>query len=312
LIIRDYGAAEAGAEAAAVAAVVQETVPYLVMSGTILHAQVTKAPARQRYRLIVAEEGGRPVGCARVGLFADSSDPGLGFANLGVRIADRRRGAGSALLAVAEEYLAGLGVTTAYAWAGDEPAAHAFAERHGYRRGRSASFLRLDLGEGGPLPAQPALADGVRLLPASHWAQDPHPLYDVDNESFQDEPSDVAFDTLSYADWRAVTWDRPEFDPELSTAAVVDGQAVAFVIAHSDGAGRYWSAGTGTRRAHRGRGLAKAAKARSLHLARAAGIRAAYTSNDDGNAPMLAVNTSLGYQPCGAEWRYIRDLTARP
>jgi GNAT superfamily N-acetyltransferase len=281
----------------------------LVTSGEILHAQVTQAPARQRYRLLIAQEDGRPVGCARVGLFADTSDPGLGFANLGVRIADRGRGTGSALLAAAEEYLAGIGATTAYAWADDEPAAHAFAERHGYRRGRSASFLRLDLGEGSPLPAQPAVADGVRLLSAAHWAQDPHPLYEVDLESFQDEPSDVASDALSYPDWRAVTWDRPDFDPELSTAAVVGGQVAAFVIAQSDGVARYWSGGTGTRRAFRGRGLAKAAKLRSLHLARATGIRAAFTSNDDGNAPMLAINRSLGYQPCGSEWRYIRDLT---
>ncbi|WP_405589559.1 GNAT family N-acetyltransferase [Streptomyces sp. NBC_01190] len=308
LVIRKY----ARADADSVAAVLRETSPHFVTSATAVHAQAVASPARQRYTVLIAEQDGRPVGCARVGLFADTGDPGLGFVNPAVRPADRGRGAGTALLAAAEAHLAEAGATTAYAWAADEAAAHAFAARHGYRRGRPASFLRLDLGPGSPLPDQPAPRPaGVRLLPASDWADDPRPLYETDLESFRDEPGDVAADAISFPDWRAITWDRPDFDAGLSTVAVVDGQVAALVIVQTDGEARYWSGGTGTRRAFRGRGLAKAAKTHSLRLARARGLRAAYTSNDDGNGPMLAVNRWLGYQPCGTEWRYIRDLTDR-
>jgi hypothetical protein len=191
----------------------------------------------------------------------------------------------------------------------DEPWSHAFAARRGYRRGRSSRFLRLDLAV--EPPAAPPPAPGVRLPPASHWADDPRPLYEDGVESFQDEPSDVVTDHLGYGDWLATTSNRPDFDPELSVAAEVDGQVATFMIAHTDGRERYFSAGSGTRRAFRGRGPAKAAKARSLHLARAAGCREAFTGNDGGNAPMPAANRWLGYGPCATEWRYLRELTAR-
>ncbi|WP_328912567.1 MULTISPECIES: GNAT family N-acetyltransferase [unclassified Streptomyces] len=308
VIIRDYAAADA----AAVSALMRETLPHLVTTPQVVHAQVTGAPARQHYRLLIAEDSGVMTGCARIGLFADTGTPGRAFLNLNVLPAGRRRGTGSALLAAAEAHLSAVGATTAYSWATDEPAAHTFATRHGYRPGRSASFHRLDLGSGSPLPDRPAPAEGVRLLPASLWADDPRPLYESDLESFRDEPGDVESDAISYPDWRALTWDRPDFDPDLSTAAVVDGTVAAFVVAQTDGRERYWSGGTGTRTAYRGRGLAKAAKAHSLHLARTVGCREAYTSNDDGNLAMLAVNRWLGYQPCGSERRYFRDLPDHP
>jgi GNAT superfamily N-acetyltransferase len=309
VIIRRYDPSDA----AAVAEVVRETVPYLVTTPETVHAQVVGAPAGQRHELLVAEaDDGRIVGRASSGLFADTDTPGLAFTNLHVLPAARGRGTGSALLAAAESYLTDIGASTVYCWATDEPAAHSFAARHGYRRGRSNSFLRLDLSPGAPLPDVPPLPPGVLLVPASDYADDPRPLYEADRDTIKDEPGDVAGGLPSFADWRALGWDRPDYDHELTTVAVVDGEVAALVNVQTDGRDRYWSGGTGTRRAHRGRGLAKAAKAHSLHRARAAGYTEAFTNNDDGNAAMLAVNRWLGYQPCGNEWRYIRDLSDRP
>jgi GNAT superfamily N-acetyltransferase len=304
VIIRDYGAADAEA----VAAVLAEAVPHLVTSARAVHAQAVGAPARQRYRIMLAEADGRLLGCVRTGLFADTGVIGPAFADVTVRPGGCGRGAGTALLAAAEAHLAAAGATAVYSWAADRPDCHTFAARRGYRRGRSALLLRLDLTDGGPPPRRPAPAYGVRLLPAVLWADDPRPLYEADLESFRDEPGDVASDAIDYADWRAVTWDRPDFDAGLSTVAVVRGEVAALVIVQTDGRDRYWSGGTGTRRAHRGRGLAKAAKAHSLHLARERGFRTAFTTNDNGNVPMLAVNRWLGYEPCGTQWRYIHDL----
>lgn len=357
LIIRDY---EAG-DADAVVALLRETSPHLLTTARGVHAQVTQAPARQHFRLLIAEvtegaetgegaeageraevgdvgdgaedagaaaadatagghaaggPGGgtgrgpaRPAGCVRTGLFADTSDTGPAFANLTVAAAHRGRGIGGALLDAAEEHLAAVGAHTVYAWAADEPAAERFATRRGYRPGSSLGFLRLDLT--GALPPVPELPAGVRLLPASAWADDPRPLHEADQEGFRDEPGDVASDEISFADWLAVTWNRPDFDPELSTVPVVDGEVAGLLIVETDDRGRYWSAGTGIRRAFRGRGLATAAKAHSLRLARERGHREAYTSNDRDNAPMLAVNRRLGYEPCATERRWIRELRAR-
>ncbi|WP_433893643.1 GNAT family N-acetyltransferase [Streptomyces sp. CA-111067] len=307
LIIRDY----VPADRQAVAAMMRAALPYLVTTPQLVDAQVTAAPVAQHFRMLVADDDGRIVGCARVGLLTDTSEPGQGNANLNVAAADRGRGIGSALLTAAERHLAEVGATTVYTSVTGDPASRSFAEHHGYRQGRSATFFRLDLAPGAPLPDPPPLPDGFTVLPAAAFADDPRPLYEADEESVRDEPGDVAADAMSYADWRVQTWDRPGFDADLTTAVVVDGVVAALAIAHTDGRERYWSGGTGTRRAYRGRGLAKAAKTHSLHLARAAGFKEAFTNNDDGNEPMLAVNRWLGYRPCGSEWRYIRDLPAR-
>ncbi|CAM5418874.1 GNAT superfamily N-acetyltransferase OS=Streptomyces violarus OX=67380 GN=FHS41_006449 PE=4 SV=1 [Streptomyces violarus] len=65
---------------------------------------------------------------------------------------------------------------------------------------------------------------------------------------------------------------------------------------------------TGTVRDQRGRGLAKLAKNDSLHRARAAGYTEAFTGNDTGNEPMIAINKWFGYEICAKEVRYVREL----
>ncbi|MGG8409600.1 hypothetical protein ACM614_24885, partial [Streptomyces sp. 12297] len=61
-------------------------------------------------------------------------------------------------------------------------------------------------------------------------------------------------------------------------------------------------------RAFRGRGLAKLAKHTALRRARAAGCTEAFTGNDTGNEPMLAVNKWFGYEICATEVRYTKTL----
>ncbi|MFE0190422.1 hypothetical protein [Streptomyces sp. NPDC058989] len=73
---------------------------------------------------------------------------------------------------------------------------------------------------------------------------------------------------MAYEDWLRHTWDHPHIDLDLTSVVTVDGELAAFSLAATDGLGRYASAMTGTRRAFRGRGLARLAKAASLHRAR--------------------------------------------
>ena len=58
---------------------------------------------------------------------------------------------------------------------------------------------------------------------------------------------------------------------------------------------RAWSDMTGTLPAYRGRGFARLAKQHTLVAAAGAGVTRAMAGNDDANAPMVAVNRSLGY-----------------
>lgn len=54
---------------------------------------------------------------------------------------------------------------------------------------------------------------------------------------------------------------------------------------------------TGVDRAHRGRGVALALKLLSIEYARRCGADYIRTHNDAENAPILAINRKLGYQP---------------
>ncbi|MFJ9177501.1 GNAT family N-acetyltransferase [Streptomyces sp. NPDC102360] len=254
------------------------------------------------YRQLIAQTGdGEAIGTAQVGLAHDSPEPGQGYANVYVHPEHTGHGAGTLLLRTAEEHLALHGATEAHCWALDTPRNLAWAAARGYRASRSAHFLRLDLTAGG-------LPPHVELRTASDYAADPRPLFDLDAEATTDEPGDIQAELTDYEQWLRDTWRHPLLNHELTTVAVVDGTPAAFTAALTDGEGRYVSGMTGTARAFRGRGLAKLAKNDSLHRARAAGITVAYTGNDTGNEPMLAINKWFGYVLDATEIRHVRTL----
>ncbi|WP_432195870.1 N-acetyltransferase family protein [Streptomyces sp. bgisy027] len=293
--------------------------PYILWTPeAIVHRQAHTHPDAH-HRSLVAEEDGETIGTAQVGMAYDSPEPGQGYLNVYVRPDRTRRGAGELLVRAAEEHLRSLGAAKLFSWVLDEPGNRAFAERHGYRPSRSAHFLRLDLA-GGTLPPLQELPPGVELRTAADFADDPRPLFRLDAETASDEPSDVGAEFTDYEAWLAETWKHPLLDLDLTSVAVVDGRPAAFSSAFTDratlprsrlrpiGGTSISTAMTGTARAHRGRGLAKLAKNASLHRARAAGYREAFTGNDTDNEPMLAINFWFGYQICATEVRHVREL----
>ncbi|WP_328297840.1 GNAT family N-acetyltransferase [Streptomyces sp. NBC_00435] len=296
-------------DAGSVVRVRRAALPFMISTARGVAFELASAHTDKRYRILVAEDGeGLVIGTAQVGIAYDSTEPGQGFVNAYVDPTHRGLGAGSALLRTAEEHLTAERAKDSYAWVLDEPAHRAFAERHGYRASRSAHFLRRDLTATG-LPALPGnLAAGVELRTGSAFAADPRPLFDADSAASLDEPGDVPTELDDYEDWLRQTWNHPYLDRELTTVVLVNGEVAAFTAAHTDGATRYSSAMTGTLRAFRGLGLARLAKTDSLLRARAAGYTEAFTGNDTGNAPMLAVNTWLGYGVCATETRFAKRL----
>ncbi|MDL5200658.1 GNAT family N-acetyltransferase [Streptomyces sp. ALI-76-A] len=281
--------------------------PYYLVTPDSLAYDLAHAHPDAHYRPLVAEEDGEVVGTAQVGIVHDSPDPGQGYVNVYVHPGRTGRGAGSGLVRAAEEYLAALGATRLFAWVLDEPGNRAFAERHGYQDRRTAHFLRLDLANG-TLPPREPLPPGVELRSGAGFADDPRPLFELDAETMSDEPSDIDYEFTDYEAWLESTWNHPLFSAELTSVALVDGRPAAFSAARTDGGTRYGTVMTGTARAFRGRGLAKLAKNDALHRARAAGLVEAFTGNDAGNGPMIAINKWFGYEICATEVRYVREL----
>lgn len=306
VIVREVRADER-ADLEGFARVRHRALPWMLYTADALAHDLAHMPPEAHCRPLVAVADGEVIGTAQVHLVHDSSEPGVGSVNVYVDPRHTGRGAGGLLVRAAEEYLAALGAVRICSWVLDEPGNRAFAERRGYRSGRSAHFLRLDLVHGA-LPPLTDLPPGVELRRGSDFADDPRPLFALDAETTADEPGDVSYELTDYEAWLAETWRHPLFSPELTSVVLVDGRPAAFTVARTDGGTRYGTSMTGTARPFRGRGLAKLAKTDSLHRARAAGFREALTGNDTGNGPMLAINKWLGYEVCATEVRYLRDL----
>ncbi|MFG3053730.1 GNAT family N-acetyltransferase [Kitasatospora sp. NPDC048239] len=302
LTIRDFRPGDAVAAAAAHRAGRE----HLVLTPEVFGWLDGRQAEGEHYRTLVAEIDATVVGSVRCGLVTGTSTKGVGYANGSVLPGYRGRGAFTALLAAAEAHLAEHGVVEVHSWVDDEPGALAFAANRGYTEGRIAHFARRDLSL--PLPDAADLPPGVELRPASEWEDDPYPIFVVEADALRDEPGEVEMDAADYEEFVNGAWARPDLDRELTTVAVLDGEPVAFSAVQTDGVDRYWSAFTACRRDFRGRGLTKLAKAHSLRRAQSAGYRWAYTSNDATNAPMLAINSWLGYERCASERKFVKRL----
>ncbi|WP_328222658.1 GNAT family N-acetyltransferase [Streptomyces sp. NBC_00310] len=305
-IVRDLRAADP-ADAAAFVEVRRLALPFLVSTAESLLHVATLAPPEAHHQQLVAEADGEVIGTALLSIAHDSPVPGQGDVNVYVHPAHLRRGAGGLLARTAEERLAAVGARRLLSWVLDTPENRAFAERRGYTPSRSAHFLRLDLAHGA-LPPPQSPPPGVELRTAADFTDDPRPLFDLDAETTADEPGDVEAELDDYEQWVEETYRHPLLDHSLSTVVVVDGTPAAFTAVRTDGRDRYFTAMTGTARAFRGRGLAKLAKNGSLHRARAAGYTEAFTGNDTGNGPMLAINKWFGYEVCATEVRHVREI----
>ncbi|MET7681848.1 GNAT family N-acetyltransferase [Streptomyces sp. NPDC005423] len=285
----------------------RHALPYVLFTPESIAHELSHAHPEAALRRLVAEEDGEIIGTAQVSIAHDGAEPGQGVLNVYVRPGRTRRGAGGALVRVAEEHLALRGASRLYSWVLDEPGNRAFAERFGYRAARSAHFLRLDLAHA-VLPPLQAPPPGVEVRPGSDFSADPRPLFELDAEVTLDEPGDLDTEFTEYEAWLDDTWHHPLFSPGLTSVVLVDGRPAAFSAARTDHGTSYGTVMTGTARAYRGRGLAKLAKNDSLHRARAAGHTEALTGNDTGNGPMLAINKWFGYEICATEVRHVREL----
>jgi GNAT superfamily N-acetyltransferase len=265
------------------AALVRELDPDAIVSAASLANRLEHA--------YVAEVGGRVVGWAIA--------PG-GWIFVGVHPDQRRRGLGSALLDRVAAHGPGERVV---AFALDPDGAR-FLERHGFEQSAVLRLSALDL-RTADLPELPeAHLPVVPLREVRDRAAD---LYELYMDTLRDVPNAEAFLAQSLDEWRSRVLGHPQLDDEISTVVVDGGRPVALAWLLREGS-RAAAEYAGTAPSHRGRGLATLAKLASTRAARDAGVERITTENDLENAPMLAINRRLGFEPGDDLLQFARVL----
>lgn len=261
------------------------------------------APAERIRRYMVAvDDTGHIVGyCNTVRL--PWMPEGHFYVNLKVDAPARHRGIGSALwedgFAFAREH----GATN---WRAEVPdnceECLRFVEKRGFAIANHAFNSALDLTTFDESRFAGAIerveAQGIHFFSLADAGDTPearHKLYELNAHTALDVPgSDGTFDPFEYFSKQVfgAVWFRAD-------GQILAGDGARYVglgaLAYYPETGLFYNAHTGVHREYRGRGIALALKLLVIRKARELGATSIKTDNDSQNAPMLAINTKLGY-----------------
>jgi GNAT superfamily N-acetyltransferase len=250
----------------------------------------------------LATAGGKPVGCGLSTVWLGNPDSAAAWAELCVLPEHRGRGIGRALLRRLSDAAGEHGKRELRfdLEEGDQPS-HDFLARRGFTvvGRRQDSELTVPASDVTGVDAPP----GIRITTLAAEPELAERVYRVAVEAEPDAPSEEQSPSIRpYEEWRRMELDAPDTPAEAQFVAVAGDEVVSYAfIAPSDIEDDLaWHQMTGTLRAWRGRGVAGAVKRAAVLWAREAGIDRLRTSNDEMNAPMLAINRRMGYRPLPA------------
>jgi RimJ/RimL family protein N-acetyltransferase len=230
---------------------------------------------------------------------------------IGVLPRARGRGLGQRLYELALAHVTSLGVERVHSDVVGDAAGESFLARRGFGQARRIVISAVD-----PRRVDPAeLSDRRRRAEsagyelASVGEVELERLHGLHIETSDDEPGDAEPHELSFEEWRHELIEQPDFTNEGSFVVVFGDEPVSYSALSVDVEGRRGrNEGTGTARGHRGRGLASLAKLAQLRWAADNGVERVITDNDALNAPMLAINRRLGYEPFVERPRFVKEL----
>jgi GNAT superfamily N-acetyltransferase len=237
------------------------------------------------------------VGGAALGVISPQH-PDVVFVLVSVVAGFRRRGAGIALYEAISAWARERGLDTIETFvADDDRESLAFAKRRGFTEASHELGVSLDLRRiKSPIVEPP---EGVQIVA---WAERPElarGIYEVWLEAIPDIPGAEDEQIEPFEDWLAHDMKGPGDRPEATFVAVAGGTVIGYAklslstaqptTAHHDL--------TGVKRAWRGRGVARALKAKQISWAKANGYEELRTTNEERNAPIRRLNQEFGYRP---------------
>jgi GNAT superfamily N-acetyltransferase len=294
MTIRDL---EPERDAPVLAALAQEVMPANTITVASWLHRLQSLPERSARRSWVAEWDGEIAGYVQV--FRQTWGE-HGYLGVSVRGQYRRRGIGSALYDAAVGYADSLEAPMITSYFHENAEGVAFARARGFAEARAEQVAVVD-----PRTVTEAPTAEVR----SFVHADMRDAHRIDEAATRDLPQLEPVDAIPYDEWEQWVLEHPLFTREGSFIAYANGQAGAVSMLIADPAsGRATNMFTGTLPELRGRGLALAAKLASNHWAAENGITQIATTNDETNAPMLAINRRLGYRAAGRRVEFSRAV----
>jgi mycothiol synthase len=252
------------------------------------------------YLAFLAFAQSRPVGAATLGrcfMYDESFDGG--WTTVVVPEPERGQGVGTALYRAVSEAARARGWSTLVtSIQADRPGSMAWAERRGFRETERSRAVELALaGMARPDVAPPP---GIEITTLAERPDLADALYAVAVEAYDDiphrtEPVNVG----TPAHFRAHELNHPSTPHEGFFIATAEGSPVGYasmVLLELEPDAAFHGM-TAVMRAWRGRGVATALKRACIGWGMDQGLRRLLTDNDLANAPMRAVNATLGYTP---------------
>jgi GNAT superfamily N-acetyltransferase len=230
---------------------------------------------------------------------------------VGVNAAHRKKGVGSVLLTAIEAEARRRGVPRLLAGASaSKPFALQFAAKRGYTEigRRIMSYRELDTYH--PEEWRDAMdrvaKAGITIRPISEvlaerdaagkerfWRE----LWEAEGPMWDDIPFSTPTPHWPFERFYEMSVKSGQMLQDVSLVAYAGDEIAGFTTTGDRQGKDGWTWMTGVARAHRGKGLAMAIKVDVLARAKAKGLRAMCTVNDEPNKAMRGVNIKLGYQP---------------
>ena len=267
-----------------------------------------REPRVRVLRLVAENESGDVVGYARLQHIWWNFNPRNYVMRIQVDPSWQRRGVGSALFdRLLAELLDCAAALVRSETRDTQPAAIAFLEHRGFHEWRRRWESGLEVANADTTGVRAAdiraAASGVTVTTyasaqarfGDRLARDVWQLEDI---IFRADPSNVSEgEGMSFERFVATELDWSEALPEAHFLAFMDDRLVGVsrLARDQNRAGTLDQAFTGTHPDFRGLGIAQALKLRTIDYARQHGYTEIRTSNDSTNAPMVHINTSIGF-----------------